>query len=162
MYNRTYAARICISIVFAILLTSCQTISASIDTGKTDGIAVETIVSGKDLEKIIGDIKDITDKAKDTGTVAKADTPRLIEYVDKSSGQVAKLNGELLALEKSRKEDNRKMGITINTQSSIISSLKEQRDRYRLVLVGSIALNIILLLLIIGYIIIKLKKVLPV
>ena len=61
-------------ILLPVLLLSCKTVPAVIDTSETDSIAAETIVQGKDLESTIDDIKDITDTAKETGVITEKDT----------------------------------------------------------------------------------------
>lgn len=161
MVYRTLATRVFTAACLACLL-GCKSVPTPIDTNKTDGIAVETIVNGKDLEKTIDDIKTITEDAKNAGVIAKKDTPRVIEYVDKSARQVKQLNAQLLSLEKSRKDDNKKMGDMINSQAVVISTLKSKYEAARLALVVSFAVNIVLLILIVGYIIIKVKKLLPI
>ena len=107
-----------------LLISSCKTMPVVIDTIETDKIATDTIVSGKDLETTINDIKVITDYAKQTGEIKQPE--KIIEYVDKASGQVAQLNGKILDLERSRKYDNKKHAEIIASFSAQIAELKEQ------------------------------------
>ena len=140
-----------------VLLIGCKTVPVVIDTTETDSIAVEAIVQGKDLESTIDNIKDITDTAKETGVITEKETVKIIEYVDKASGQVKELNAKLIDLEKSRKEDNLKSG---NVISKITNELIASRETALKRLNAIIILSSILALLIVSgilYVIIKLK-----
>ena len=141
-----------------VLLLSCKTVPSVIDTTQTDSIAVETIVQGKDLENTIDNIKVITDNVKDSGNIiTEKETVKIIEYVDKASGQVKELNAKLIDLEKSRKEDNLKSG---NVISKITNELIASRETALKRLNAIIILSSILALLIVSgilYVIIKLK-----
>ena len=100
-------------------VSSCRTVP-SIDTSKTDLIGVDVMqtqteiaTSGKDLATTIDDIKAITDDAKVSGEISKEKVIKVVEYVDKSAGQVKALNetiakqtGQISTLEKSRITDN--------------------------------------------------------
>ena len=144
-------------ILLPVLLLSCKTVPAVIDTSETDSIAAETIVQGKDLESTIDDIKDITDTAKETGVITEKETVKIIEYVDKASGQVKELNEKLIDLEKSRKEDNLKSG---NVISKITNELIVSRETALKRLNTIIILSSVLALLMVSgilYFIIKLK-----
>ena len=139
-----------------LLLASCKTMPAVIDTIETDKIATDTIVSGKDLETTIGDIKAITDNAKLTGEIKQPE--KVIEYVDKASGQVAQLNGKILDLESSRKDDNKRHAEIIATFSAQIADLKEQltSSNNKVIILGAIVALFLIcsILMIIG----KLKR----
>ena len=111
-------------ILLPVLLLSCKTVPVVIDTTETDSIAVEAIVQGKDLESTIDDIKDITDTAKETGVITEKETVKIIEYVDKASGQVKELNSKLIDLEKSRKEDNLQSGNVISLLTNEVIDLR--------------------------------------
>lgn len=139
-----------------LLLASCKTMPAVIDTIETDKKATDTIVSGKDLETTIGDIKEITDDAKLTGEIKQPG--RIIEYVDKASGQVAQLNYKILDLESSRKDDNKRHAEIIATFSAQIADLKEQlsSSNNKVIILGAIVALFLIcsILMIIG----KLKR----
>lgn len=108
-----------------IVLLGCKTVPVVIDTTETDSIAVETIVQGKDLENTIDNIKVITDSVKDNGNViTEKETVKIIEYVDKASGQVKELNSKLIDLEKSRKEDNLQSGNVISLLTNEVIDLR--------------------------------------
>ena len=108
-----------------IVLLGCKTVPVVIDTTETDSIAVETIVQGKDLENTIDNIKVITDSVKDNGNViTEKETVKIIEYVDKASGQVKELNSKLIDLEKSRKEDNLQSGNVISLLTNEVKDLR--------------------------------------
>ena len=144
-------------ILLPVLLLSCKTVPVVIDTTEADSIAVEAIVQGKDLGSTIDDIKDITDTAKETGVITEKETVKIIEYVDKASGQVKELNAKLIDLEKSRKEDNLKSG---NVISKITNELIVSRETALKRLNTIIILSSILALFIVSgilYFIIKLK-----
>lgn len=139
-----------------LLLVSCKTMPVVIDTIETDKIATDTIVSGKDLETTIGDIKAITDDAKLTGEIKQTD--KVIEYVDKASGQVSQLNGKILDLENSRKDDNKNHAEIITSFSAQIADLKEQlsSSQQKVIILGAIVALFLIcsILMIIG----KLKR----
>ena len=140
-----------------VLLIGCKTVPVVIDTTETDSIAVEAIVQGKDLESTIDNIKDITDTAKETGVITEKETVKIIEYVDKASGQVKELNAKLIDLEKSRKEDNLKSGNVITQiTNELIGSRETALKRLNTIIILS---SILALLIVSGilYVIIKLK-----
>ena len=140
-----------------VLLIGCKTVPVVIDTTETDSIAVEAIVQGKDLESTIDNIKDITDTAKETGVITEKETVKIIEYVDKASGQVKELNAKLIDLEKSRKEDNLKSGNVITQiTNELIGSRETALKRLNTIIILS---SILALLIVSGilYVISKLK-----
>ena len=139
-----------------LLISSCKTMPVVIDTIETDKIATDTIVSGKDLETTINDIKVITDYAKQTGEIKQPE--KIIEYVDKASGQVAQLNGKIFDLENSRKDDNKKHAEIIASFSAQVAELKEQlsSSQQKVIILGAIVALFLIcsILIIIG----KLKR----
>lgn len=150
----------------ALLFASCRTVPpVVVSTPETDKLAVETIVQGKDLESTISDIKTITDTAKETGSISKPDTVKIIEYVDKSAGQVSALNAKLLAAESSRASDNKKnAGIISGLNTAIAERDKEIKKliSYRYRFFVSCAIIAVIALLIAVYIFLRIKKLLTI
>ena len=101
------------------LLVSCASSPSIVDTSTTDRLSVdvalgqtEITATGKDLQASIESVKVITDEAKQTGIIR--DTETVIQYVDKSAGQITELNKHIkdqsnrIAEQEKSRIDNRK------------------------------------------------------
>ena len=118
------------------LLVSCASSPSIVDTSTTDRLSVdvalgqtEITATGKDLQSSIESVKVITDEAKQTGIIR--DTETVIQYVDKSAGQITELNKHIkdqsnrIAEQEKSRIDNRK------EYADNMSVISADRDKWK-------------------------------
>lgn len=127
-------------ILSIVLLAGCLSVPATIDTSKTDTLAVdvmkaqtEIVSTGKDLQASIETVKVITDEAKTTGEIQKYQVQTVIKYVDNSAMQIEKLNIQIqdqtkniAELEQSRIKDNTDFGKELSELTKNNQELKQK------------------------------------
>lgn len=132
---------ICACLVFA----SC----ASTPAPSVSATQTEIATTGATLTGDIATVKEITDKAKTTGEISKQDLPVVIKYVDKSAEEVKTLNA-LIA----------KHTGELVEQSKVIGQLQVEVTKYKPYRERFFVLAIICVLIIAGFVALKLRKVL--
>ena len=158
-------------ILSIVLLAGCHSIPTTIDTSKTDELAIDVMAgqteiasTAKDVQSSIETVKVITDESKVTGEIPKEKIPLVIKAIDNSSELISILNeqiknqsNKIAESEKSRINDNKKHSDIIVKFSEQIDALKRKASfRGKVVIILSSTLAIISICGII-YIVIKIK-----
>jgi len=145
----------------------------SVDTSKTDSAIADIQTKQTDITKgstelsgTIDQIKTITDDAKGTGVISKPDTVKIIEYVDRSSGQVKKLTEtidsqtkQINDMAKSHIQDNANASSRLSEMQTKLDKITLSRDWYKSLAFKLAITSAILLLSIVGYIVLRVKKI---
>jgi hypothetical protein len=163
---------VCFILNAVFLLGSCTTTSSVLTTTKTDslvsdvqagqtGITTDAVALAGTSDALVSTVTDI----KDTGSATKKQIEKLVVYTDKNATLVKSLNEKVAVqtktindMTKSHIADNDKTAVTISALNTEIAKLKPYKSRFILscFVIGVIAL------LIIGYIVLRIKKILVV